>query len=97
MKNSKNHLEEDVKNLGWLTKEVLNFKEALALLGVSSSMLYKLTHQRAISHYKPNGKLIYFKKADLIEWMLNNKVCSVQEENVRLFNELEKRNYANSR
>lgn len=56
-----------------LSKEVLNFKEAMNLLGISASMLYKLTHKRTISFYKPNGKLIYFKKEDLLSWMLSNK------------------------
>ena len=83
-------LEEPTQNLGWLAKEVLNFKEALALLGVSSSMLYKLTHQRAISFYKPSGKLIYFKKVDLLNWMLSNKQPSNEEIKKEIFNKLKK-------
>jgi len=75
---------------GWLAKEVLSFKEALALLGISASMLYKLTHQRAISFYKPNGKLIYFKKADLLNWMLSNKQPSNEEVSFDLINQLKR-------
>ncbi|MCO6147397.1 helix-turn-helix domain-containing protein [Flavobacterium sp. NRK1] len=73
---------------GWLAKEVLSFKEALALLDISASMLYKLTHQRAISFYKPNGKLIYFKKEDLLSWMLSNKQPSNDEVSSDFLNKL---------
>lgn len=83
--------ESSKEELGWLTKEVLNFKEALAFLGVSPSMLYKLTHKQAIQYYKPNGKLIYFKKEDLISWMLSNKQCSVNEETSTVLNYLKTR------
>ena len=79
---------EPTQNLGWLAKEVLSFKEALALLDVSSSMLYKLTHQRAISFYKPNGKLIYFRREDLMNWMLGNKQPSNEEIRKEVFNKL---------
>lgn len=77
------------ENMNWLAKEVLNFQEALLFLGVSASMLYKLTHQRIISFYKPNGKLIYFKKADLINWMLSNKQSSCDEVKQNLYSNLE--------
>lgn len=73
---------------GWLAKEVLSFKEALALLDISASMLYKLTHQRAISFYKPNGKLIYFKKQDLLNWMLSNKQPSNEEVSSEFLNNI---------
>ncbi|TWP23568.1 DNA-binding protein [Apibacter muscae] len=70
------------------SKEVLSFKEALILLDISSSMLYKLTHQKLISYYKPNGKLIYFKREDLINWMLSNKQPSNEEVKLEVFNNL---------
>ncbi|MFK7113120.1 helix-turn-helix domain-containing protein [Flavobacterium oreochromis] len=84
------NIEEPTQNLGWLAKEVLSFKEALALLDVSASMLYKLTHQRAISFYKPNGKLIYFKREDLMNWMLSNKQPSNEEIKKEVINNLKK-------
>lgn len=60
--------------------EVLNFKEAIEFLGVSKSMLYKLTHKKEIPYYKPNGKLIFFKKSELEEWILGNRISSISEE-----------------
>lgn len=55
-------------------KEVLTLKEASEFLGVSKSQLYKLTRTAAIPHYKPNGKYIYFDRAELIEWVKQNPV-----------------------
>lgn len=88
------HEEIEPQAQGYLAKEVLTFKEASALLGVSSSMLYKLTHKRAITFYKPNGKLIYFKRADLLNWMLSNKEEAIEETNTKFINQLKERNYA---
>lgn len=77
------------EQLGLLAfKEVLSFKEALVMLDLSASTLYKLTHKRAIPYYKPSGKMIYFKKADLIDWMLQNKQPSVKEVRNQMFNQL---------
>ena len=55
-------------------KEVLTLEEASEFLGVSKSQLYKLTRTAAIPHYKPNGKYIYFDRAELIEWVKQNPV-----------------------
>jgi excisionase family DNA binding protein len=62
-----------------LGDEILSFKKASQFLGVSLSWLYKLCHFKKIPHYKPNGKMIYFKKSDLNTWLLRNRV-STQEE-----------------
>lgn len=90
--NEQDVVTDSTEKLGWLAKEVLSFKEALALLDISSSMLYKLTHKRAIPFYKPGGKLIYFKKADLIGWALSNKQESTDEMKNELFGKLFKVN-----
>ncbi len=53
-------------------KGTLNFKEAREYLALSNSQLYKLTRNGDIPHYKPTGKLIYFNKQELDEWMCQN-------------------------
>ncbi|MBJ6119021.1 helix-turn-helix domain-containing protein [Pontibacter sp. BT310] len=55
-----------------LTKPVLNLKEASQYMGISTSMLYKLTSARGIPHSRPNGKLLFFSKEDLDAWMMRN-------------------------
>lgn len=57
----------------------LTFEEARAFLQVSKSTLYKLTHKKLIPFSKPGGKVLYFKKADLINWMNSNPVKSAEQ------------------
>ena len=66
-------------NLVYCTKAVLTATEAAAYLGVSLSCLYKWTMKRVIPHYKPNGKLCYFERAELEKWMMSNRVATDQE------------------
>jgi len=60
-------------------KDVLTFEEACTYSGISKSHLYKLTSSNSIPCYKPGGKLVYFKRSELIDWLLSNRV-STQEE-----------------
>lgn len=50
-------------------KEILNLTEAASFLSISKSTLYKMTHMRSIPFYKPSGKLIFFKRKDLVDWV----------------------------
>lgn len=47
----------------------LNFIEAAQYLSISHSTLYKLTYQRKIPCHKPTGKVLYFFKHELDEWI----------------------------
>ena len=60
-------------------KEVLTFEETCDYTGISRSYLYKLTASGAIPHSKPNGKLIFFEKDKVVEWLLQNKRKSKQD------------------
>ena len=66
-------------NPDYLNKEILNVSEACEFLDYKRSYLYKLTHLRKIPHYKPNGKKIYFKKSELEELLLRNRVKTDSE------------------
>ncbi|MCK5136619.1 MAG: helix-turn-helix domain-containing protein [Bacteroidales bacterium] len=63
-----------------LTKPILTFTEGCQLTGISNSYMYKLTSQRKIPHFKPNGKLIYFDRGELISWLKSNRITTVKEE-----------------
>jgi excisionase family DNA binding protein len=54
-----------LENLTISSKEHFTIKEASKYLGISDSTLYKLTSSNSITYYQPNGKLIYFSKSDL--------------------------------
>lgn len=71
--------------LDLLTKAVLSSKtsmtaeEAAVYLGLKISFLYKLTSTQEIPHYKPRGKMLYFKREELDEWSLQNRVKPLSE------------------
>jgi len=50
-------------------KSLLSIDEAASYLGITTSTLYKHTSAGNIAHFKPNGKLILFKKEDLNAWV----------------------------
>lgn len=58
-----------LENIGFQSKEYYNVKEAAMFLNISESTLYKLTCTNSIVFYQPNGKLILFKKSDLIAYI----------------------------
>ena len=43
------------------------------------SKKYKMTHFSQILYYKPEGKLIFFEKSALLDWVRNVKVKSEDE------------------
>ncbi|MEC3908747.1 helix-turn-helix domain-containing protein [Tamlana sp. 2201CG12-4] len=60
-------------------KEVLTFDETCDYTGISRSYLYKLTSSGKIPHSKPNGKMLFFEKKKLVDWLLQNNRKSKQE------------------
>ena len=70
---------ERIENLLLDKKKVLNFNEATIFLNLSKSHLYKLTSSNEIPHYKPNGKRIYFNRAELEDWLLRFRIKTNEE------------------
>lgn len=60
-------------------KNVLTLEDVSLLTGLSKSHLYRLTCTRQIPFYKPNGKQIYFDRAEIESWMKQNRVATQQE------------------
>jgi len=73
------HRLEVTENLLFQSKEVLTVEEAAKFLGLSKSFVYKMTHEGTIPFYKPNGKVCYFEKNELLEWMRKNRVSTKDE------------------
>lgn len=72
-------LEKLITTSNLLQKPVLNFQETSQYLQISSSHLYKLTSKRAIPHFCPNGKKLFFKREELDQWLLRNRQLSTGE------------------
>ena len=62
-----------IKGALFNAKEVLTLEEAAIFLGMSKSSLYKMTHNKVLPYYRPNGKMVYFEKSDNIIMNLNKK------------------------
>lgn len=58
----------------YIAKKVFSFEEAAGFLNLSKSYLYQLTSKGLIPHYKPQGKMIYFEREELENWLLQNPV-----------------------
>ena len=58
--------------------EVMNADEAAKYTSLSKSAIYKMTAQRAIPHFK-RGKKLYFKKAELDDWLTQHKIATRDE------------------
>ena len=78
---SHDHRIEMLENILNAAKEVLTLEEAAVFMGVSKSSLYKMTHKHELPFYRPNGKLIYFEKAELLKWM--RQVRSMSEDEIK--------------
>jgi excisionase family DNA binding protein len=60
-------------------KNVLTFEEAAKYMGVSKSDLYKRTSQREIPHFKPRGKMVYFDRFELENYLKQNPIQTTEE------------------
>lgn len=77
----KEELQEIIEVVKTHSKEVLTAQETASYMGVSMSYLYKLTMRKQIPHYKPLGKMCYFKRNEVEEWLLSNRISTDQELN----------------
>jgi excisionase family DNA binding protein len=57
---------------------VLNMNEAAVYLKISKQTLYGMTSKRVLPHYK-HGHRIYFRKAELDDWINKGKVKTREE------------------
>lgn len=69
-----------IENMLIGTKTVLSFDEVAIYTGLSKSYLYRLTSNGIIPHYKPNGKMCYFNKIEIDEWLQQNRIGTKKEQ-----------------
>lgn len=63
------------------TKEVLTSDEVAQYMGISKSYLYKLTMRQKIPFYRPLGKMCYFNRVEVENWLQSNRVATSEEIN----------------
>ena len=64
-------------------KDVLTAREAADYMGVTLQYLYRLTSARLIPHSKPTGKVLYFRRVELEDWLTANRVPTLEETRTR--------------
>lgn len=55
-------------------KDVFTFTEFCAYVGIGESYGYRLTSAKIVPHYNPRGKKLYFRRAEVDDWLLQNPV-----------------------
>ena len=63
----------------YMLKEYLTVQEAADYIGLSSSLIYKMTSKHYIPVYKPNGKTVFLRRDDLNRWISRNQILSQEE------------------
>ncbi len=74
-----NELKALITEQNLLKKDVLNFSEACQYLDISESHLYKLTSQKQVPHFCPQGKKLYFNRHELDSWLQRNRQTTTDE------------------
>ncbi|KWW44230.1 excisionase [Vibrio cholerae] len=74
---TENQLAEIFENIRSL--KVMTINECAQYTGLSVSYLYKLTHRKLIPFFKPMGKRLYFKRAEIDQWLMRNKQGGIYE------------------
>ncbi|AZA56283.1 helix-turn-helix transcriptional regulator [Chryseobacterium shandongense] len=60
-------------------KAILNVEELSDYTGFKKSYIYKLVHTNSIPFSKPSGKILFFERKKIDEWLLRNSHKSNDE------------------
>jgi len=70
---------EEVRKALDQNKDLMKIEEASEFLGLSKSYLYKKTMTGEIPFYRPMGKVLYFEKTALVDWIRSHPSRPKQE------------------
>ena len=73
-------IENSIQKLSLAVKPILSAEEAAEFLSMKITYLYKLSSGRKLTFFSPLGKLIYFHRSDLENFLLRNKFPAINEE-----------------
>lgn len=63
-------------------KKVLRIEDVAILTGLSKSTIYKMTCAGEIPHYKHNGKIVFFNRDEVEEWLTKSSTRVATREEV---------------
>jgi|TARA_B110000908_G_C10205111_1_gene427318 excisionase family DNA binding protein len=76
---------DEIKFLMKMNKKTLTLKEVAMYTGLSVNYMYKLTSKKKIPFYSPNGKTLYFDKAEIDSWLKTNRSDTEEEKREQAF------------
>ena len=65
-------------------KNILTVDDLIDYTDFSQKQIYKLTSTRAIPHYKPSRRKLFFKKNEIDEWITRGRIDSLDELNEKI-------------
>lgn len=72
-------IEKKLNEIKIIHKPILSVEDLSIYLDLSPEYIRKMTHNREIPHYKPNGKKLYFRKEEIDDWVLSSRVMTSEE------------------
>ena len=60
-------------------KELMSIDDVANYTGLKVGYLYQLTSKRILPHYKPTGKLLFFKRSEIDDFFFSKKRKSMVE------------------
>jgi excisionase family DNA binding protein len=82
-------IQKDSQDIQRGLKDFLTVPELCQYIGLSKGWVYKLTSNKILPHYKPMGKLVFFKRSEIDDWIMNRPVSAtktLQQYEVQLLN-----------
>ena len=76
----------ELKKLLVSQKTVFNVDDFCTYTGLAKPTLYKLTSAHLIPFSCPQGKVIYFEKTKVDEWLLKNPILPIDDVDQRVIN-----------
>lgn len=58
--------------------DVMNIDQCLQMTGFSRALLYKMTSNKEIPHYK-KGRFLFFNRSEIEAWLLEDRVKTQEE------------------
>lgn len=72
-------IDKKLEEIKIIQKPFMAVEELAVYLHLSPAYIRKMTHNREIPYYKPNGKKLYFSKEEIDEWVLSSRVATAEE------------------
>jgi len=69
----------EIESLLLAQKRTLNVKELCRFTGLSESFIYKLTAAKRIPFSRPNGKIIFFDREKIQNFLLSNPIDPTED------------------